>query len=225
MSTAPSDALRSGRTVGGCPSTSEFGGAAAVDLGPWRSAPRPGGIVVIMLLVTGVLVTGVLVVAAVAAAGVPGVPALGVGATLALLVAAGVLDARSRRLPDVVVVAAVVPLASVTVFAALSGDDAFGPLAVGIVSGVVIGAVPLGVIHLVDPRSLGFGDVKLAAVIGAALGVLDPRAALVAVCIAAGGATVFALARHHRSVPFGPFLVAGAVVVVLVVASGAAPWS
>jgi leader peptidase (prepilin peptidase)/N-methyltransferase len=66
--------------------------------------------------------------------------------------------------------------------------------------------------HLASPSALGFGDVKLGAVLGAALGLIDPRLGLVALCVAAAVTSVVGLARHRESLPLGPGLVLGATI-------------
>jgi leader peptidase (prepilin peptidase)/N-methyltransferase len=72
------------------------------------------------------------------------------------------------------------------------------------------------------PRGMGFGDVKLAGVLGLALGWLGWGEAVVGFFLGFGyGALVsvalIALGRAGRksTVPFGPFLVAGALTAVL----------
>ena len=52
--------------------------------------------------------------------------------------------------------------------------------------GAALMAAPLLVLHLVSPPSMGFGDVKLALLLGAAVGVLDWQLAIPALALAAG---------------------------------------
>ena len=63
---------------------------------------------------------------------------------------------------------------------------------------------PLLLTHLVSPTGMGFGDVKAAAVLGAALGLIDPQVALLALVLGLASAAVWGLARRARSVAFGP---------------------
>jgi leader peptidase (prepilin peptidase)/N-methyltransferase len=63
---------------------------------------------------------------------------------------------------------------------------------------------------------MGFGDVKAAVVLGAAVGTADARLAAVALCLAAAGGAAVGLATRRRTIPFGPFLVGASLVVLLV---------
>jgi leader peptidase (prepilin peptidase) / N-methyltransferase len=67
-----------------------------------------------------------------------------------------------------------------------------------------------------DPRAMGFGDVKLAAVIGAFLG-FDNLVVTLAVAVVAGAVfgIVQKVLRSDNRVKFGPFLAVGAVVALL----------
>lgn len=90
---------------------------------------------------------------------------------------------------------------------------------------VAAGAIGFGVlflIHLIAPRGMGFGDVRLAGLIGLNVGWLG--LAHVAVALFAGfflgavvGVGMMAVGRASRKsrIPFGPFLAAGGVVAVL----------
>jgi leader peptidase (prepilin peptidase) / N-methyltransferase len=100
--------------------------------------------------------------------------------------------------------------------------------------GALVGAAVLGggllVLHLISPRMLGFGDVRLATVAGLVVGwltwtpehpVLDPvRGALDAALVGGLVGTVVGLVllvmrRRNDPFPFGPSLALGAAVVVL----------
>jgi leader peptidase (prepilin peptidase) / N-methyltransferase len=75
------------------------------------------------------------------------------------------------------------------------------------------------VLGLVYPAGLGMGDVKLALLLGAALGGAVLPALLVGT-LAAGVAGVVVLARQglgarRRALPFGPFLAFGAITILL----------
>ena len=76
-------------------------------------------------------------------------------------------------------------------------------------------ALPVLALHLVSPDSMGFGDVKAAVVLGAAVGTADPRLAAVALCLAAAGGAAVGLATRQRTIPFGPFLVVASLLVLL----------
>ncbi len=152
------------------------------------------------------------------AAAVWGSPAA-LACALALAAAAAVVDARLGRLPDPILAAAAVPVAVAGAASALTGH---GADAWSVVAGAALLSGPLLIAHLVAPSSLGFGDVKLGSVLGATCGLFAPVLALVALCVASGATLTFGVATRRREVPFGPGLVAGAVVaVVMSIAAGA----
>lgn len=148
--------------------------------------------------------------AALLAARIPDV-ATSSAVTLAVLVPAALVDIRTRRLPDVWVGAA-----AVVFLLADASARAFGagsPASPGaIVAGAAVLALPLLGLHLVSPAAMGFGDVKLAVVAGAALGATDWQLALPALALAAGGTATYGLVRRARHVAFGPGLVGAAIV-------------
>jgi leader peptidase (prepilin peptidase) / N-methyltransferase len=132
-------------------------------------------------------------------------------------VALGVVDWRTHLLPTVVVrptFAAVVVLAAVS---ALLEDDLAALVRAGIGAAVVF-----GIFHLlwwIHPAGMGYGDVRLSALLGFALGYLGWPELLVGIY---GGFLAFAVARFvvalvrrdrqvlRTSYPFGPFLLVGA---------------
>lgn len=131
--------------------------------------------------------------------------------TIAALVPAAIVDLHERRLPDVWVgAAAAVFVAAVAVTSVVATDEPItASLAAGIAGAVAMG-VPLLVLHLASPAAMGYGDVKAAAVLGAACGIVHWHLALSALALAAGGAAVTGLVGRRRTVPFGPFLVLAA---------------
>jgi leader peptidase (prepilin peptidase)/N-methyltransferase len=103
---------------------------------------------------------------------------------------------------------------------ALSSALGRPPEPVSMLAGAAAMTAPLLVLHLISPRSMGFGDVKVALVLGAALGTVAWQLGLLALCAAAGlGATV-GLARRSATIAFGPFLVAGVAVALIGYAFG-----
>jgi leader peptidase (prepilin peptidase)/N-methyltransferase len=79
------------------------------------------------------------------------------------------------------------------------------------------------VLHLVSPRSMGFGDVKLSFTLGLALGWLGWGEVFLGIFLgfvygAVIGLALIALRVRDRTqaVPFGPFLAAGAMTAILV---------
>lgn len=126
----------------------------------------------------------------------------------------GAIDVRTLRLPDAVLLPTGVAVLLLLGLAALDdGGAAFvRALAVG-----AVGFLLFLALALVNPAGLGFGDVKLAAVLGLAVGHLGWGVALTAlllsfVSVAVTGLTLLALRRVTRSsaLPFGPFMLVGA---------------
>ena len=94
--------------------------------------------------------------------------------------------------------------------------------AVDAVAGGLVGFGLLFLIHVIQPQGMGFGDVRLAGLIGLNVGWLG--LARVGVALLAGfllgalvGVALMAAGRAGRRtrIPFGPFLAAGAVLAVL----------
>jgi leader peptidase (prepilin peptidase)/N-methyltransferase len=103
-----------------------------------------------------------------------------------------------------VAIAAVPALVAVVLF-----DDRIRLLA-SIASGVAMMAVPMLVLHLVAPATMGFGDVRLAVALGSGLGVLAPRLAVLALAVASGLTLLVAVCSRRWAMPFAPGLVIGA---------------
>ncbi|MFF4171273.1 prepilin peptidase [Streptomyces sp. NPDC001744] len=176
----------------------------------------------------GAVVPTALVCAALAAATGPR-PELAawlLAAPLAVLLAR--VDARVHRLPDglTLPLAAGLPL--------LLGAAALLPGGAGSWPHALLGAAVLGgsylVLFLINPRGLGFGDVKLALPLGAALGwygweVLFAGAFAGFLLGAVYGLGLVLLRRAGRSsaIPFGPFMLAGGLLGLLLGASTATP--
>ncbi|MFN2545476.1 MAG: A24 family peptidase [Actinomycetota bacterium] len=135
---------------------------------------------------------------------------------LGVVLAAAVIDARHRIIPNRLVYAGLIGFSVVLVAGRLAGQgtDPFGAAA-----GFLAFGGGLLVVALISPRGMGMGDVKLAALIGLVLGSLGMRYVAVAAgaAILAGGlgAVVVLLAGRggrKQAIPFGPYLAAGAVV-------------
>lgn len=124
------------------------------------------------------------------------------------------VDIAEHRLPDRLVL----PGWPVALAAALLESASGGtPVVVAIAAGAGYGALLL-VLHLAG--GMGFGDVKLAPVLGLAVAAVRPSAAAAAPLLAflAGGVVaVVALARSGRGarIPFGPAMLLGAWAAVL----------
>lgn len=154
-------------------------------------------------------VTAFLALAATVRAHVP----LASGVAVAVLTLAALVDLQERRLPDVIVL-----MATATAIVCLILERLVGGLDIQL-SGAAIGAGlfagPLFVVHLASPASMGFGDVKTAAVLGASIGLVDWQAALAALAIAAGLTATVGLLGRARTVAFGPGLVAASAFLLL----------
>ncbi len=137
-------------------------------------------------------------------------------AAVAVLIPAAVIDIEHRRLPDVWVGGALVAL-----IATLATQWAIGdPVDTGagirnLLGGAAVMGLPVLVMHLASPMSMGFGDAKAAIVLGAAVGTVDWRLGGVALCLAALSGTAVGLLTRQRTIAFGPYLVAGAWVTLL----------
>ncbi len=156
------------------------------------------------------VVAGVATFLAVAAIGRYGLSGAGVLAAglAAVLVVLSAIDLRERRLPNVIVLPATAVM--------LVGRTALDPSAEWIVATLAAGAFML-LPQLVRPGSIGMGDVKLAALIGAAFGV-GALPALTIGLMSLVPVVLFLLVRHgaaarNAAVPLGPFLALGALVI------------
>jgi leader peptidase (prepilin peptidase) / N-methyltransferase len=135
------------------------------------------------------------------------------GAVLAMV------DLATHLLPNrIVYPAGGVAVGLVALVSALRGEPSE---LLGGLGGALIGLVPLYVAWLVaPPEAIGFGDVRLATLLGLQLGVLAATAILVALVVGMLAAilvtTGLALCRRRgwrEPFPLGPYLVLGAVVV------------
>jgi leader peptidase (prepilin peptidase)/N-methyltransferase len=135
--------------------------------------------------------------------------------TTAVLVVLSIIDIESRRLPNRIVL----PAAGIVLAARL----ATAPDHWSAWLGASIGAAAfLFVFALVYPAGLGMGDVKLALLLGAALGGAVMPALLIGT-LAGGAAAVVVLARRglqarQTTMPYGPFLAFGAIATILLLA-------
>lgn len=136
-----------------------------------------------------------------------------------LLAPAGVLltivDFRVQRLPDVLTL----PLAALAL--ALLGAAAVLPEHAGRWRTALLAALVLGagyfLLFLVNPDGMGFGDVKLAPVLGAVLGwygwgtvVLGTFTGFLLAGLYGLALVLTRGATRRTAIPFGPFLIAGA---------------
>jgi leader peptidase (prepilin peptidase)/N-methyltransferase len=189
-------------------------GDRLLTAGGWSGAPasraRRITVTVLSAAVLGVIGAGVG-----AAAALPAYLWLGaVGVTL------GVIDIECHRLPDRLTLPSYPAGLLLLAAASLAGDDlpALGRAAV---AGAVVFAV-FFVLAFISPRSLGFGDVKLAGLLGLYLGWLGWGVLLLGLVAGFTVGAVAALALlagrrvgWHSDVAFGPSLLAGALLAVV----------
>lgn len=132
-----------------------------------------------------------------------------------------VVDLRVQRLPDVLTL----PLAAAAL--ALLGLVAFVPEHAGEWTTALLGALALGgaffVLFLINPGGMGFGDVKLAFGLGAVLGwygwptvMLGTFAAFLLGALYGGALVLARRAGRKTAIPFGPFMIVGAYVGLLI---------
>ncbi len=140
-------------------------------------------------------------------------------ALFAGLLALSVIDIQTLRLPKVIVWPLTLLVAALfTMAAAVTG--AWHDLVVGAVSAAAWFLLFYG-LNLASPRMLGFGDVRLAPVLGLALGWLGWREVFVGFVAAnlIGAVVGLVLIASHRmergqQIPYGVFLAAGCMVAV-----------
>lgn len=145
-------------------------------------------------------IAGAVGIALAAAREVPVASAIALGVVGVLAAGAAVVDVHEHRIPNRLLEVA---LAVVVVAAALGGWRTVGDVVVGL----LIGSVPLFVVRY--DKGLGLGDVKFAAVLGAAGGLVHPGVGLVAVWAAALASGVFALRTDRMRLALAPWLWAG----------------
>jgi leader peptidase (prepilin peptidase) / N-methyltransferase len=127
------------------------------------------------------------------------------GAVVAMtvLTLATLTDLTTRRIPNRLVV-----LGATAVVVAALATGTFRSALIG----AVVTATPLLAIYLVSPRLLGGGDVKLAAVTGAGLGVVSPALGVIALTVAVIVLLAVSSIRRVSSLPMAPGFAVGALV-------------
>ena len=134
-------------------------------------------------------------------------------------IAISLIDLEHFIVPNRIVYPTLFLMAPLLVGAAVVEDDWLSLR--GSVLGGLLAFGILFVIHVVSPRGMGFGDVRLAGVLGAALGWLDLGHVLLGLFLGFLTASVISLSliglkvrsRKDR-IPFGPFLALGALLAV-----------
>lgn len=140
-------------------------------------------------------------------------PVTGIAVVVVWLAALSAYDIRQRRLPNWLTLPGA---ALILLVAALAGRGGAALAGAGALTLLYLA------VHVVSPRSMGGGDVKLAAGAGALTGVFGPDVWLLAALgapLLTAVVAVVAAARGKATVPHGPSMClasAGAVVLVLV---------
>jgi leader peptidase (prepilin peptidase)/N-methyltransferase len=143
-------------------------------------------------------------------------------AYLTLGVLAGIVavtDATQRRIPAIVVLPAY-PIAAALLAMACALEGSWWSLGRAAFAGVAVALFYL-VLALIFPGSLGLGDVRLGGLLGGYLGFLGWTYVTTGVLFGWLLGTCFVLVvrhgtpRRHVRLPFGPFLLAGALIVIV----------
>lgn len=136
------------------------------------------------------------------------------------LVAISAVDLERFIVPNRILYPTLFIAAPLLLLAAAMDDDWSGARTAALGGGM--GWAMLLVIHLISPKGMGFGDVRLAGLIGMMLGWLSLGHVLVGLFLgfltaSMVGVGLILVGRRGRKdrVPFGPFLAAGAVLAVL----------
>ena len=139
----------------------------------------------------------------------------------AALITLAVIDLETYLLPNRIVYPLTIVTIALLALGALADDD-LDALGRGLLAAVIAFAI-FFVLHLVSPRSMGFGDVKLSFTLGLALGYLSWGIMILGLFLgfvygALIGIVLIATKVRTKSqaVPFGPFLAAGTVTAILV---------
>jgi leader peptidase (prepilin peptidase)/N-methyltransferase len=170
---------------------------------------RPGRLTVVVSLVTGVL-------AALVALAFDGSWLLPAQLwLLGLAVVLTVTDLQHRRLPNALLLPGGAVLAVLLVAGALLDGRPGGLLGSAVTAGALFALFLLAAV--VSPSGMGMGDVKLAGVLGLALGLAGTAATLLAVLVAFALHAVVSVvllatrrAGRRTALPFGPALLVGA---------------
>jgi len=140
---------------------------------------------------------------------------------VAVAVALAFIDARHKRLPDLLTLPSY-PVAFVLLGAAAPvAPDGTGHLLRAIIGLACASAFYL-VLTLIYPAGIGWGDVKLSGLLGLYLGWVGPTelvvglaAGFVLAAVAGIGLIAARKATRKSQIPFGPFMLAGALAVII----------
>jgi leader peptidase (prepilin peptidase)/N-methyltransferase len=138
----------------------------------------------------------------------------------AVTVPLAVIDLRTLRLPNVLTLSAY-PIVAVLLLLPALAEGSWSSYTRATLAGAIVLALFL-VLHLVNPSGMGLGDVKLAGPMGAMLGWVSWQAVFAGVVIGfvLAGLTGIAMivtrrANRKSALPFGPFMLTGAWIAIL----------
>jgi leader peptidase (prepilin peptidase)/N-methyltransferase len=136
-------------------------------------------------------------------------------------IALALIDLDCRRLPNAIVLPSYPVLAVALAGSAWWQHDWWSLARAGIGAAALL--TFFGAVVLIHPAGMGLGDVKLAGIVGAVLGYLSWNALVIGAFLgfflgAVVGVAVIASGRGNRktTVPFGPFMIAGALIALFV---------
>lgn len=153
----------------------------------------------------------------------PGAAAVAFGVFFSVLLSLSVIDLELSILPDrITLPAMVVSLAVLPVLAVTLDNPRRAIIGAAVGGAVYAGGLLFTLLAfelIAKKEGMGFGDVKLAVVLGLWLGWLDPLLILFAVIAASVlglvvGTGYFVVRRKSMPFPFGPWLALGAIVVI-----------
>jgi leader peptidase (prepilin peptidase)/N-methyltransferase len=131
-----------------------------------------------------------------------------------------IIDARTHRLPNVVVLPSYAVIAALLSIAS-SGTGDWTALARAAIGGGALFTAYL-LLALIYPPGMGFGDVKLAGLLGAVLAYRSGPLVVIATLIAFAGGGLAGIAvivsgrgNAKSALPFGPFMIAGSLIAIL----------
>jgi leader peptidase (prepilin peptidase) / N-methyltransferase len=134
-------------------------------------------------------------------------------------IALAVIDIDVRRLPDTIVLPSYAVVAVLLTVASI-GDHAWWPLARAAIGAAVLFAFYLAIV-VAYPAGMGFGDAKLAGVLGALMGYLSWSALVIASfgafllgAVIGVALIVTSHAGRKTAIPFGPFMIGAALITV-----------
>ncbi len=140
---------------------------------------------------------------------------------VAVAVALAFIDAKHKRLPDMLTLASY-PVAFVLLGAATPVTPDGGGHLLHAIIGLACASAFYLVLTLIYPAGIGWGDVKLSGLLGLYLGWVGPAelavglaAGFVLAAVAGIGLIAARKATRKSQIPFGPFMLAGALAVIV----------